>query len=204
MIKNIIFDFGGILIPLDESKTWDGFKALGANESLADDTKALYAYEKGEISTAQFLKAIKPHFFRKKVFARTLVKAWNAMLLEIPEENIQLVKQLKHSYRIFMLSNTNELHIQGIKDQLGPFKYKQLYRQFEKVYYSYEVGMRKPDAEIFEKVLTDNELEPAECLYIEDGLKNIEAAKELGIQTWHFKPGTDAILDLDKVLSKHH
>jgi putative hydrolase of the HAD superfamily len=203
MIKNLIFDFGGVLIPLDESLTWKGFKELGAKESMAEQLSTFQAYEKGEISTQDFLQKLKPHFNRK-VYAPDMADAWNAMLMPIPNENIELLRSLKKKYRLFMLSNTNELHINAIKKEAGLFKYNQIYKQFEKVYYSYEMGMRKPDAEIFKAVLKNHKLKATETLYIEDGLKNIEAAEALSIKTWHFKPSIDSILDLDKVLSKHH
>lgn len=201
MIKNIIFDFGAVLIPIDESLTWAAFKELGAKEELKDQQKVFQKYEKGEISTSEFLNKIQPFFFRK-IFPPQLGNAWNALLKELPKERTNFLKRLKKEYRLFLLSNTNELHINCIKEDAGLFDYKQFTSQFEKVYYSYEIGMRKPDVEIFEKVLKDNNLKAEETFYIDDGKKHIKTAKSLGIETWHFKPEEDDINDLGKVLSK--
>ncbi len=203
MIKNIILDFGGVLIPIDENKTWDAFIDLGANEELSLQTAIFQQYETGKISTKQFLKKIQPYFFRK-IFLNDLSEGWNALLDPLPQENINFLKKLKKDYRIFLLSNTNELHISAIKQTAGLFNYAQFTKQFEKVYYSHKVGMRKPDAEIFKMVLEENDLVPEETFYVDDGKQHIESAKELGIKTWHFNPGEDSIRGLGKVLSTHH
>lgn len=202
MIKNIIFDFGAVLIPIDETLTWESFEKAGALNELKDQSDTFQKFEKGELSKDQFLQNIQPYFFRK-VFLPDLANAWNGMLKPLPEERVSFLKKLKKDYRIFLLSNTNELHIQHIKDTAGPFLYKQFTRQFEKIYYSHEAGMRKPDKEIFELVLKENNLKPEETFYIDDGKKHIKTAKSMGIKTWHFDPDEDDINDLDKVLSTH-
>lgn len=203
MIKNIIFDFGAVLIPIDESLTWSAFQELGAKDKLKDQQKVFQKYEKGEISTSEFLTSIQPFFFRK-IYPPQLASAWNALLKPLPGERVNFLKRLKKNHKIFLLSNTNELHINHIKAEAGLFDYKQFISQFDHVYYSHEVGMRKPDAEIFEKVLKDNDLVAEETFYIDDGKKHIKTAKSLGIKTWHFKPEEDDINDLGKVLSKLH
>lgn len=201
MIKNIIFDFGAVLLPIDETKTWEAFEALGSAPELKDQKESFHAYEKGEITTDEFLKRIQPHFFRPHIFKGDLSRAWNAMLCHVlPPGRIEFLKKLKKDYRLFLLSNTNELHVKKIKQDNGPFLYKQFIRQFEQVYFSYEMGMRKPDAEIFEKLLSEHELEAAETFYIDDGAKHIQTARQLGIHTWHFKPEQHDIEDLNKKL----
>lgn len=203
MIKNIILDFGAVLIPIDESKTWQAFKSLGADVILQDQTEIFYSYETGKISSKEFLAKIQPFFFRK-IFLPDLAQAWNALLSPLPEDNIQLLKRLRKDYRLFLLSNTNDLHIKAIKETAGPFLYNQFIKQFEKVYFSYEVGLRKPDKAIFEKVLSDNDLKAEETFYVDDGKQHIKTAREMGIHTWHLEPDVDHISDLDKVLSEHH
>ena len=161
-------------------------------------------YEKGEITSKEFETGIQLHLFRK-VFLDDIDQAWNGLIdSKISPEIIELLKGKKDKYRIFLLSNTNELHIKAIKDSSGIFLYSNFLRQFEKTYLSYEIGMRKPDAEIFEKVLKDNELEADETFYIDDSEQHILSAEKLGIHTWHFNPEEDDINDLDKVLSKLH
>ncbi len=203
MIKNIILDFGGVLIPIDERRTWDAFSALGAKKELKDQTETFQDYETGKISTNQFLKKIQPHFFRT-IFLQDLADAWNALLDPLPKDVTFFLKRLNKDYRVFLLSNTNELHISAISETAGPFEFTQFLKQFEKVYYSHETGLRKPDPKIFKKVMKDNGLVVEETFYVDDGEQHIESAKKLGIQTWHFNPKKDSIRDLGKVLSKHH
>lgn len=204
MIKNLIFDFGGVIIPISESKTWKAFEALGANSELRSQNEIFNNYETGKISSTEFQKALQPFFFRK-VFPNDIGTAWNELIdTVLPEDNVQFLKMIKSKYRIFLLSNTNELHINKIKDEAGPFLYNQFLAQFEKVYYSYEIGMRKPNKEIFEHVLNENDLKVEETFYIEDSKHHIIAADELGIRNWDFDPEVHDLTDLDKVLSKLH
>lgn len=196
MIKNVIFDFGAILIPIDMPRTWKSFEQLGAKDDLREQKEVFHQYETGKTATADFVKELQPHFFRKKIFPGDIQAAWNSMLDPLQDEIIPFLKKIKKNHRIFLLSNTNELHVNHIKTVAGPFLYKRFISQFEEVYYSHEVGMRKPDAEIFEKVLKDNELTAEETFFVDDTKKNTVAAAELGIHTWHFKPGEDDIQDL--------
>ncbi len=200
MIKNILFDFGAVLIPLDESLTFKAFEELGVKEELFDQKDIFMAYEKGKISTEEFLEKIQPFFFRK-IFKPDLAKAWNALLPEpLPEENIMLLQRLKKEYQLILLSNTNDLHIKTIKEAAGPFKYNKFLRQFNKVYYSQEIGMRKPDEEIYQEVIQDLGIMPEETLYIDDNKTNIDSGEKLKFNTWHFKPATDSILKIDQHL----
>lgn len=204
MIKNLIFDFGGVLLPISEAKTRKALKDLGALDSLEEDRELFNQYERGEISTKKFESGIQSHLFRK-VFLNDIGIAWSALIDEkLKSETIEFLKGKKDKYRIFLLSNTNELHIKAIKDSSGIFLYSNFLRQFEKPYYSFEMGMRKPDSEIFESVLKENELEAEETFYIDDSEQHIASADKLGIHTWHFNPEEDDINDLDKVLSKLH
>ncbi len=197
MIKNIIFDFGAVLIPIDESKTVKAFEALGANEELLQQKKLFNNFEIGKISSKDFFNSLQPFMFRH-VFLGDLRNAWNAMLGELPEENVQLLKRIKKDYRIFLLSNTNVDHIASIKNQAGMFLYGQFEKQFESVHYSHELGMRKPDKKCFVEVLKRNNLKAEETLMIDDKEENIQGAAKAGLKTWHFNPQTDNILQLKK------
>lgn len=204
MIKNLIFDFGGVLIPISEHKTKLAFQELGASDELRNNMEIFHQYEKGEISTTEFEKGLQAFLFRK-VFLKDIGVAWNALIdTPLPENSVELLQKLKKKYRLFLLSNTNELHINAIKKEAGLFKYKQFTRQFEKIYYSFEVGMRKPDREIFDLVLEENDLKVEETFYIEDSNSHIQTAGEIGLKYWEFDPASDDINDLDKVLSKLH
>ena len=199
MIKNIIFDFGAVLLPIDEHLTWKALEKLGATEELRKQTRHFRAYETGKLSTSKFIEKTRPFFFRKKIFAGDLTAAWNAMLYHpLEKEKVEFLKKLRRKgHRLFLLSNTNEMHIQCIRDTSGPFLYKRFTDQFEKVYYSHEVGLRKPDPKIFKKVLTDHDLKAEESFFVDDKKENTAAAEKTGIKTWHFDPEEDDILKLE-------
>src|SRR4029078_5014143 len=120
-----------------------------------------------------------------------------SMLLDLPEERLDMLKQYKETHRTFLLSNTNEIHIDTFNGYLhSNFNIPDLSGHFEKLYLSYKVGMRKPDAEIFELVLSENKLDPKETVFIDDSIQHIESAKKLGIQTHWLDVKTESIVDL--------
>lgn len=201
-IKNIIFDFGNVLIPIDEALTHKAFKALGARNEIMDQEQIFLDYEVGKTSTKEFLKALQPYFFRK-IFLKDIEKAWCALLLEFPDEHLNLLKKLKKDHSLFLYSNTNAAHIEHVKNEMGPFTYKQFSTQFTSLYYSQELGMRKPNADGFEHILKTHDLKAEETLFIDDKKENTQAAEDLGIHVWNINPETESVLnDLDKVLSE--
>lgn len=184
-IKNIIFDFGAVLLNIDYKLTSDAFKQLGfdidAHFSQLKQNETFDLLETGKISPREFYNALRqlsglPHS------DDVLEKAWNAMLLDLPAERVELLKQLQGRYRIFMLSNTNIIHAtafwQTIEQQVGLDYWHGL---FEKVYYSHEIGLRKPHAQVYEYVLSDAGLLPHETLFIDDTPPNLTAPAALGI-----------------------
>ena len=186
MIKNIIFDFGDIFINLDKTATLKSFQKLGLTTHTNEHIQLEQAYEKGEISTESFLQSCQK-FTNPEVTTNQIQCAWNAILLDFPKQRLAFLKNLKnnHNYRLFLLSNTNALHIDSIIKNV-PF-YEEFKNCFEVFYLSHEIGMRKPNLDIFEFVLFQNKLLPHETLFIDDTLENIQAAEKLGIQTWHLQ-----------------
>jgi putative hydrolase of the HAD superfamily len=138
--------------------------------------------EKGFIKPEQFHDEINSQLEKEKS-SEEIDKAWGAMLLDFPKERIELLQNLSKKYRLFLLSNTNEIHYhqynQNLIDQFG-FGLNSL---FEKAYYSFELGLRKPDAEIFEYVLSDAGLDPSKTVFIDDLEKNIDVAGRMGVNT---------------------
>ncbi len=202
MINTLIFDFGAVLLPIDEHKTHLAFKELGAKYELFEQDEIFHQLENGTLEKNAFLEKIQPFFFRK-MFKPDLVSAWNAMLISpIEDEIIEFLNTLKSDYKLILLSNTNVLHIERIKKISGPFKYTQFTKHFRAIYYSNEIGMRKPDEEIFKRVVEEQNLKPENCFYIDDKAENIEAGAQLGFKTWHFNPKENNIIrDFDRVLS---
>jgi putative hydrolase of the HAD superfamily len=124
------------------------------------------------------------------------------MLLPFPLETLRLLRQLKSTYKLVLISNINHEHEKAIKKIMGPFYYSQMLKQFSGIYYSHHAGMRKPQSEFFKKVIDESDLIAAETLFIDDTEENIHCAEKLGFRTWHFNPTLDDILKLKSVIKK--
>jgi epoxide hydrolase-like predicted phosphatase len=192
-IKNIIFDWGGVITDLHPELTINAFRELGfqhLSESFSgiENQNLFLRFETGKIDEAGFLQELK-QYLNPGVTAAQIAEAWSALLGDLPAERWMLLKNLKHDFRIFLLSNTNSLHISYYFPRLeklyGIYGYNHL---FEKVYLSYEMGMRKPDRNIYEFVLKDSGLDPAETLFIDDNPGNIATARALGIRCYQLVP----------------
>lgn len=193
IIKNIIFDLGGVVLDIEYKKTLDGFKALGAEslESIFTLTSQVEIFNRldcGLVSPDVFRDELR-RALKLDVSDAEVDHAWNALLLNWNPDRLQLLEKLRRNYRIFLLSNTNIIHSNLYNDWLMNISGgKNLRDYFDKVYYSYEVGQRKPNPEIFGLVLQENGLEPNETLFIDDTLEHIESAKKLGLLTYQIKP----------------
>lgn len=196
MIKNIIFDFGDVFLNLDKSAAAKALAAYGFIETTPELDLLFKDYEKGVISTEPFLNATKAVF--PKATVPQLIAAWNSILLDFPLSRLEFLEQLasKNQYRLFLLSNTNELHIDFVRKQMGDPDYGRFKDCFEQFYLSYEMGMRKPDLEIFEYILHQNYLTAPETLFIDDTLENIETASTMGIKCWHLVVGKEEVTEL--------
>jgi glucose-1-phosphatase len=187
----VIFDLGGVIINLNYDLTIQAFEELGmrdfsevytqlAQSTLFDD------YETGRISSQHFINKLLDHF-PSGTSPNRIVAAWNAMILDVPVEKPQLLKSLNAEMPIFLLSNTNEIHMQKVNREWGISSNEVLENHFSKVYLSYEVGMRKPDLTIFQKVCAEQGLVPKNTLFIDDSPQHIEGAQLAGLQTLHLK-----------------
>ncbi len=200
--KNIIFDWGGVITNIDPGKSADAFLKLGFSDfdnhyGIAEQIKFYRWFEEGKMTASEFRNKLR-EYIPKKVSNEEIDLAWSAMLLDTPRERWELLGKLKQKFRTFLLSNTSSIHVERYFDylyqQYGVRGYKHL---FEKVYFSYELGIRKPDLRVFEFILKDNRLIPAETLYIDDVLKNVEAAKSVGMLTYHLQL-PDTLTDIFK------
>jgi putative hydrolase of the HAD superfamily len=196
MIKNIIFDFGDIFINLDKMGTYKAMAALGVNDISEDMLEVYHQYEKGLITTDEFLQFYQVKF--PSIKKEQLVRAWNAVLFDFPKHRLDFLKELAASqkYNLFLLSNTNEMHIDWIKNSVGTEFYNAFKNCFEQFYLSHEIHFRKPDAEIYQFVLDKNKLSPNETLFVDDLKENTDAAKTLGIKVWNLIPGEEDVVDL--------
>ncbi len=186
-IKNIIFDLGGVIINLDIPKTISEFNKLSNQpfESIYNQlqqTPVFDLFDKGQITEKDFFVELKKAL-RNDVTDEELLFAWNAMLLDFPKHRLELLSKLKPNYRLFLLSNTNESHVLEFEKTLfASHGYQNLEPFFEKVYYSCRMNQRKPNADIFESVLNENNLIAEETLFIDDSPQHVEGALTLGVK----------------------
>lgn len=195
MIKNIIFDFGDIFINLDKQATLQSLAKFGIKEIDEQTLRILYQYEEGKISTENFTA----YFYKKfNIPKDDFIAAWNAILLDFPMYRLHFLQELSKSkqYRLFLLSNTIELHISWIQKHWGSELYAEFKSNFEQFYLSHEIHLRKPNAAIYEFVLQENNLQAAETFFIDDTKDNTDAAEKLGIHTWNLIPNKEDIVDL--------
>ncbi len=193
-VKHIIFDLGGVLLNIDYKLTEQAFIAAGIHNfpelySQLSQTPVFDDFETGRISREAFVEAIQK-IAGNSISTGQVVDAWSAMLQDFPVRRLQLLQQLRLYHDLVLLSNTNEIHEEAFNKilmdnrgipNIGVF--------FDKVYFSHRVGMRKPDAEIFERILEDTGFKPADTLFIDDSPQHIEGAKALGIQTIYLEKG---------------
>jgi epoxide hydrolase-like predicted phosphatase len=198
-VKNLIFDLGGVILDLSVDHTLQAFSTVSGLEKLEVKERFLSApefeaYEKGELTDAEFRDFIR-EIYGVKVGDQVIDDCWNAMLRNIPAVKLELLNRLKNTHRVFLLSNTNNIHLQYIQTKMMPAFGDDIMLDdyFHRAYYSHLMKKRKPDAEIFEQVLDENGLHPNESLFLDDNEANIAGAKALGIQTLHV-PTSDLIL----------
>ena len=209
-IKNIIFDLGGVILNLDYSKTADEFKKIGVLHfkdlySQKKQTLLFDDFEKGKIQPGEFISSLNDSE-NLKIKEIDFINAWNAMLLEISTEKLEFIYRLKKDYKIFLLSNTNEIHINKFESNLKKNNMlEQFYKCFDKIYYSSRMGKRKPDKNCFNQVLEENGLLAENTLFIDDTTQHILGAKKVGLNTFHLEKNK-SIIDLvpDIIQSKLH
>lgn len=200
MIKTIIFDFGNVFINLDiEGAINNTYELLEITEFSEEIMAYNSFYEQGLVSTDEFLEFYTENF--PKLSKSQLIELWNLILKDFPEHRLNFLKKLKASsrYKLILLSNTNELHINWIKNNIVYFEdFKILFDEF---YLSHEIHLKKPNKDIFDFILNENHLKPEECLFIDDNRDNIETAKNLNFKIWHIDPETEDVTNLFKTKS---
>jgi glucose-1-phosphatase len=191
-IKNIIFDLGGVIINIDYQKSIKELQKLCKENcqiefSQKEQSHIFDLYETGNSSSEDFRNDLRKTYHIDATDEQ-IDAAWNAMLLDIPKERIDLLMELGKKYRIFLLSNTNAIHLKRFNEIVAhSFTIPSLDSLFEQAYYSHLVGKRKPDGDIFEMILNEHGLHKEETLFIDDSIQHIDGANEVGIKTLHLK-----------------
>ena len=189
-IKNIIFDLGGVILDIDENVVYKELGKLGINITELAHSKEfieiMSKFDTGIYTAPTFRKKLKTLLNLEKMTDQKFDSIWNAMLLDIPRERIEAIEQIKKHYRIFLMSNTNEIHYDlYIRDLQLRFGYNEFDKLFHKSYFSFAEHLEKPDPRFFELILDHQNLLPEETLFIDDTAANIKVAKSLGINTYH-------------------
>lgn len=194
MITTILFDFGDIFINLDKEGSKEAFEKLGLFGSNTELIEKNELFEKGEISESEFLNTFLKYISNGSI--EEIKAAWNVVIGEFPLYRLEFLQMLSQKYRLFLLTNTDTIHISFFEETVGMSFYTDFYRCFEKVFYSYEMGMRKPQPEIYKTILNQYELNPKNVLFVDDKKENTDAASKLGIQVWNLQVGQEDVVDL--------
>lgn len=202
-IKNLLFDFGGVIVSIEKEKAVNRFKEIGVSrieEFLGEFRQGgvFLEYEEGKITDQEFYAALRKISDKEDMTAEEIDSAWLAFITDVPQYKLDMLKELRGKYNLYLLSNTNP-SVMGWADSSN-FTPEGLpiSAYFDKSYMSYKIGSAKPDKEIFEYIIKDSGLEPSETLFFDDGEANIKAAEALGFQT-HL---TDQNEDLRKVIEQ--
>jgi glucose-1-phosphatase len=188
VIKNIIFDLGGVLLDIDYHRPVREFAALGLSgfEAMYSQAAANPLFEQletGKITNTNFLNTIAA-LAPQPLTHQQVTEAWNSIILHFRQQSMIFLKELQGKYNIYLLSNTNNIHLEQIEKTLQQDIGKQnLDEYFTKAWYSSKIGLRKPEKDIYEFVLNDGNLNAAETIFIDDSAQNTAAAELVGIKT---------------------
>lgn len=201
-VSTLIFDLGGVVINLSYQATYDEFAKLSNKSAeevaaLAQQLEEFKQYEMGKMEDAAFRD-----FVRKNIgiaaMDEEIDRAWNAMLLDIPIQRLEILQRLRSTHQVFLLSNTNAIHLRAFNKTVKQVSnHDSLDFCFDKLYYSHELGLRKPDVAIYEHVLTEMELIPSKTLFFDDLLPNLTGASQAGLQTHHVTNADELFKELD-------
>lgn len=192
-ISSVIFDLGGVIYGVDYYRTINAFRALGISHfeevyAKAGQSDLFNTLEVGHISRTAFINQIKT-LSTQEMTSSQIVNAWNGMLLGFMPDALACLKRLSSTYRLFLLSNTNEIHIQEIENRVGAAFFSDFCSLFEKVYLSHELGLRKPHPEVFTYILEEQHLLRNETLFIDDSIQHVQGAIKAGLNAYHLKDG---------------
>lgn len=208
-IKNIIFDLGNVVIDVNAQRTWHSFSALGILNpqhifEVTGQHQMVDLFECGHIGRDDFFNALRDFANNKHISDDELHNAWCAMLGAVPQYRFDILEKLRPHYRLFVLSNTNSIHYEHFSKIFAKNTSGVVFdKLFEKTYYSFNIGMRKPDEAIFEFVLSDSALNPDETVFIDDLKNNIEAASRVGLLTHHANTPDSAWQYVDNLIKIH-
>ena len=192
-IRNIIFDLGGVLLNIDPKKTIDAFGKLGMEQLVGDkglsyDHEIFYQMEQGKITPEEFRNGVR-QLLPKEVSDDEIDTAWTAMLLDFPAIRVELIKNLRNDFKIYLFSNTNAIHVEKFHSIFRKQHGFEVSPLFDKDFYSNEIGYRKPSPESFKEIIRLSGINPEESLFIDDSFPNVESAIASGLKGFWLEPG---------------
>jgi FMN phosphatase YigB (HAD superfamily) len=201
-VKNVILDLGGVLVDIDPQETDIAMKRILSQEGIESIRcdkvpEMLLDLETGKIKRHEFLDHIRK-YCKPDVLDEEIEDAWCAMILDFPHERVDMLKTLSQKYQVFLLSNTNSIHIKYFEKEFKNRYHFSLHKLFSKVYYSSEIGLRKPDIECFLYLLNDAGIKAEETVMVDDREDNFLAAESLGMQSLRVpeNSGLEAVIDM--------
>jgi FMN phosphatase YigB (HAD superfamily) len=194
MVNTIIFDFGDVFINKDKPGKKAAFENLGLAEWDEDLEKLEGKLETGKINEEQFLKGIQTKIPDASI--QDIKDAWNAGIADFPLYRLEFLQKLSKSYRLFLLSNTDPIHMEKFERDAGASFYSDFYQCFEKIYFSHEIGVRKPHEKAYYHLINQHEVQPKRTLFVDDKDFNTKAAEELGFRVWNLKAGEEDVVEL--------
>jgi len=196
-IKTIIFDLGVVLLDIDVDSTLNQFKKIGADLTNPDlditNRNSLFQkIERGELSEQEIIDRINKHL-PVPVENKVIRDIWNATIVSFPKEKIAVLHKLKDFYKVYLLSNTNQIHYEKFNDIIINEYNRPFNSYFDKAFYSHELKMSKPDPKIYETVINEIGDKPESCLFLDDKIENLEVPAKMGVQTQHVSPNFDFV-----------
>lgn len=195
-IRNIIFDFGCVIVNLDKHKCIEALDAIEAHEisSYVDEcrqTDMFQELELGTIGVGEFCAEVRRKAPGCTATDRQIAEAWGALLTDIPLRRLRRLEHLHGRYRLYLLSNSNPVHWEKSAERFFPLAGHAPEYYFDQMFISYKMGMTKPDRRIFETLLRQTGIEPAETLFVDDSMANCRMAESMGIRTLHVAHGDE-------------
>jgi putative hydrolase of the HAD superfamily len=207
MIKNIIFDFGGVLFEIDYHAPAREFAKLGFNEfkslyTQQSQTDIFDQLETGKTDAETFFEMM--HGYCPQATRQQLEEAWDSILIRLIPEKVEYVGSLKRDgYKTFLLSNTNAIHVASFEKMIErDFGLSSFYQCFDQVYYSNRIGLKKPHRETYLQLCAWNDLLPSETIFIDDSIQHVIGAKEAGLYALHLSESEPLETLVDKALSE--
>ena len=212
-IQAILFDLGGVILDLEPARTQQALAALGGRDfaavwSPATQAPFFEAYETGHLSTPAFRAQLRAHLHIPSMPGQAtdaaLDAAWNAMLVGIQSPTVVSLAQLRKTLPIFLLSNTNDLHVAHIEAAILPaHNIVSLSALFEGVYLSQDIGWRKPQPQAFAHAVHHIGLPASSILFVDDLPDNVEGAQRVGLRGHHHHPGS-ALAAMGEVVARYN